>query len=96
MKAIVYCLESVDNGEELQLIRIDERACIIDEVAGHIGDEEVIKLRMPGERAIVRNEDGSLYNTKEVEYEKVILSLIPYYTWANRGEDEMMVWIRQK
>lgn len=93
---IVYCLESIDNGEELQLIRIDEMDCNINEIAGQIGDEDVIKLTMSGERAIVRNEDGSLYNTKEVEYKKVILTLIPYYTWANRGEDEMMVWIRQK
>ena len=93
---IVYCLESIDNWEELQLIRIDEMDCNINEIAGQIGDEDVIKLTMSGERAIVRNEDSSLYNTKEVEYKKVILTLIPYYTWANRGEDEMMVWIRQK
>lgn len=93
---IVYCVESVDNGEELQLIRIDEMDCNINEIEGQIGNEEVIKLTMPGERAIVRNEDVFLYNTKEVEYEKVMLTLIPYYTWANRGEDEMMVWIRQK
>ena len=93
---IVYCLESIDNGEELQLIRIDEKNCKIDEVMGQIGDEAVVKLTLPGERAIVSNEDESLYNTNEVEYEKVMLTLIPYYTWANRGEDEMMVWIRQK
>lgn len=93
---IVYCVESVDNGEELQLIRIDEMDCNINEIAGQIGDEEVVILTMPGERAIVRDEDGSLYNIKEVEYEKVMLTLIPYYTWANRGEDEMMVWVRQK
>ena len=93
---IVYCLESIDNGEDLQLIRIDEMDCKIDEVMGQIGDEAVVKLTMPGERAIISNENESLYNTNEIEYEKVMLTLIPYYTWANRGEDEMMVWIRQK
>lgn len=93
---IVYCLESIDNGEDLQLIRIDEIDCKINEVMGQIGDETVVKLTMSGERAIVSNEDESLYNTDEVEYEKAMLTLIPYYTWANRGEDEMMVWIRQK
>lgn len=93
---IVYCLESIDNGEDLQLIRIDEMDCKIDEVMGQIGDEAVVKLTMPGERAIISNENESLYNTNEIEYEKVMLTLIPYYTWANRGEDEMMVWIRHK
>lgn len=93
---IVYCLESIDNGEDLQLIRIDKMDCKIDEVMGQIGEEAVVKLTMPGERAIISNENEFLYNTNEVEYEKVKLTLIPYYTWANRGEDEMMVWIRQK
>ena len=28
------------------------------------------------------------------EFEKAELSYIPYYTWANRGENEMQVWTR--
>lgn len=93
---IVYCLEGVDNGEDLHLIQIDERDCDIKEVVGKIGDESVIKLTMPGEKAIVSDDDISLYSSKPMEYKKVTLTLIPYYTWANRGEEEMVVWIRQK
>ena len=28
------------------------------------------------------------------EFEKAELSYSPYYTWANRGENEMQVWTR--
>ena len=28
------------------------------------------------------------------EFEKAELSYIPYYTWANRDENEMQVWTR--
>ncbi|MGN0396485.1 MAG: hypothetical protein ACI4EL_00455 [Candidatus Fimimorpha sp.] len=28
------------------------------------------------------------------EYEDTKLTLIPYFAWANRGENEMVVWLR--
>lgn len=93
---IVYCLEGVDNGEDLHLIQIEEKNCIIEEALGKIEEESIIKLTVSGEKAVVKDEEVALYRTKPLEYKKEVFTLIPYYTWANRGESEMSVWIRQK
>ena len=49
-------------------------------------------------RRIREPEDGqSLYrpaDEAEPQEENVRLSFIPYYTWANRGSNEMSVWVR--
>ena len=44
---------------------------------------------------VPRPASGSLYHdyVPPVE-EDAVLTLIPYYAWANRGEGEMTVWIR--
>ena len=42
-----------------------------------------------------RTESG-LYRSAEPERrEEVLLRYIPYYMWANRGENEMQVWTRR-
>ena len=46
-------------------------------------------LRMKAE------EEGGLYHVySKPVYEAVKLQWIPYFTWANRGEGEMQVFIR--
>ncbi|MBO7096428.1 MAG: hypothetical protein J6V94_05655, partial [Lachnospiraceae bacterium] len=52
----------------------------------------VTKLVMPGKKE--RPRTGALYSAyKKPEYDDVELTFIPYYTWANRGEGEMRVWV---
>ena len=34
-----------------------------------------------------------LYSKKLPEYEECSMTLVPYYTWGNRGLNEMRVWI---
>ena len=34
-----------------------------------------------------------LYTRKLPEYEECCMTLVPYYTWGNRGLNEMRVWI---
>ena len=36
-----------------------------------------------------------LYHSDSVEYVNEYLNLIPYFLWANRGENEMKVWINE-
>ena len=45
----------------------------------------IMKKAKPQYRQIIR---------RLPEFEKAELSYIPYYTWANRGENEMQVWTR--
>lgn len=79
----VYCIEEVDNGKNLQMLKLDTSGNFINN-----GDEIIAD----GYR---EKEDNSLYSSyKTAEYEKVKIKLIPYYRWGNRGENEMSVYIR--
>ena len=92
---IVYCLEEVDNGKDLHLLEVnpDGKYEIKDsEICGN----PVKVVEMDGFRVVdTAKKDGELYHVyKRKEKEAVELKFVPYYTWANRGENEMMVWVR--
>ena len=93
---IVYCLEEADNGKNLHLLSIDP-AGILEEVQeqGELG--EIIRITAKGRRIMEPEEESSLYSPVEEGMptsEEVRLHFIPYYTWANRGSNEMSVWVR--
>lgn len=92
---VTYCLEEKDNGKDLHLLFADvdaaERAEIIDgEIAGH----PVKMLKVPGRKLVSTPSDNLYQDYAAPAYEPATLTLIPYYTWANRGEGEMSVWVR--
>ena len=41
-------------------------------------------------------DSGALYSTKKPALVEKEIRLIPYYTWANRGENQMRVWLPVK
>ena len=87
---IVYCLEEVDNGSDLHQITISDGD--FTEIPMEIQGESVVGLQTQGERLVEAQEQlYSIY--KPLETEEVTLRFIPYYTWANRGENEMRVWV---
>lgn len=92
---IVYCLEEVDNGKNLHLLEVnpDGKYEIKD---GEICGNPVKIVEMDGFRVVdTAKKDGELYHVyKRKEKEAAELKFVPYYTWANRGENEMMVWVR--
>ena len=62
-----------------------------------IAGRETVALLIPGTREAPVTDRG-LYFDAEAAGENetpVTLKLIPYFMWANRGENEMQVWIRQ-
>ena len=91
---LVYCLEEADNGRNLHTITLPSNAEFTTEEF-RIGDSEVISLITEGFRQ-KRRETGKLYSPllpHEEETQK--LRWIPYFAWANRGENEMTVWVRE-
>jgi DUF1680 family protein len=42
------------------------------------------------------SDDISLYVKKQSKDEKTDVTFIPYYAFANRGEEEMLVWFNVK
>lgn len=90
---LVYCFEGVDNGEPLSALRLPREAVVeaVPYDANLLGG--IVALSMSGMRALVPNH--GLYADSAPREESVALTAIPYYAWANRGENQMCVWIRE-
>lgn len=90
----VYCLEGVDNGTELNCLRLPD-----DSELNYEFDSSLLSgvgvISGKGYRLQTSESKDSLYtNSKPVEKEAK-LKFIPYFAWANRGENEMEVWVRE-
>jgi uncharacterized protein len=83
---LVYCIEGADNeGKALNIIA-DGKMNLLPE-KGNVLDEQVIFLKGPMTSVAIKD-SGTTIGT-----EKKIVTAIPYYTWCNRGSNEMQVWL---
>lgn len=93
---IVYCLEEVDNGANLHQIILDKQA--VEEVQFEselLGGVPVITV--PAQRVQATDWEGQLYQAdSEVQTMPVTARFIPYFAWANRGRNEMSVWVKEE
>lgn len=82
----VYCLEEKDNLSNLHMLRLAEHP----------------KFSFDGENIFANGyreyfSSTALYSEYRPVKEKLVrLKFIPYYKWANRGENEMAVYIRYR
>ena len=87
---VVYCMEGIDNGENLRDITILEN-----------GESEIIKdeyfpapvILIDGER---RENVNSLYKIKDNKRIKIKAKFIPYLGYENRGDTDMIIWTQVK
>lgn len=87
---LVYCFEGVDNGGDVLSLKVDTEKAI---TVGAFEPELLcgtVKLCVHSERA---PQTDSLYTDKKPEYIPCGAVAVPYYTWGNRGENQMRVWI---
>jgi DUF1680 family protein len=90
---IVYCLEEVDNGNNLSSISIAEKQEFLVEFDENLlGGVSVIKGR--GFRRQNEGWKENLYRPYKKEVQPVEIKAIPYALWGNRNPGEMQVWIR--
>jgi hypothetical protein len=92
---IVYCLESPDLPNE---ISVDDVAIVASSKWTPRRDENVLSgaTVLDGEGRLIQSRDWTdrLYQHWEPATEQRIpITLIPYYTWANRGISQMTVWL---
>ena len=97
---VVYCMEEADNGRSLHLCVLPEDV-VVSEEKGDIQGVPVVKVIADGLRQKPEPEEElpqeELYHVRRrVEYEAARLIFIPYFAWANRGEGEMQVFVREK
>ena len=90
---VVYCMEEKDNTADLHLYRICPESSM-KESKVVIDGRTLPALVAQGKKQKAVQADGIYQSYKTPEYEDVEITLIPYYAWANRGENEMSVWIR--
>lgn len=91
---LVYCLEEVDNGEELWGLAIPRSA----DLEAHrepllLGGAVVIEG--PALRRQEASEALALYSTAPPLEAACRFRAVPYHLWGNRGPGEMMVWLRE-
>ena len=91
---IIYTFEGVDNGEDLQTLRIPREAKI--EALPYQADllEGIVALRVTGCRKKTAV-NPALYAEDVAPEERVTLQAIPYYAWCNRGMTHMRVWMQE-
>ncbi|MUT67169.1 glycoside hydrolase family 127 protein [Paenibacillus sp. NEAU-GSW1] len=92
---LVYCLEQADNGSGLHELVLPSGGKLVPvRMQGLFEGESVVAIEALAKR--VRYSDESLYSANGAAViEDAPITFIPYYAWANRGEGEMAVWVRE-
>ena len=88
----IYCIEGVDNGDNLNSIFLPADAKFEYEWDSALLNGVGV-ITTTGLKLVSNN--PTLYSTEKPKEEQVQLKFIPYYAWANRGENEMLVWLRE-
>lgn len=84
---LVYCFEGIDNGSVKQL-RLDR-----DSKPEMEGFSEELKSEMISVSAFREADSEELYPDTPPEVTPCKAIAVPYYTWGNRGLNEMRVWM---
>lgn len=87
---VVYCLEGIDNGENLRDISIKEDGTF------DIGFDTSLNVPTITADAFRRETIDELYRIKSSKQIPFKAKLIPYYAFANRDTTEMLVWTMLK
>lgn len=90
---LVYCAEGADNPDGVLNLRVKRDA---EPRLLPFGTDELFgvqKLTVAGRRL---SDTGSLYADERPEEADCGITLVPYYAWANRGENEMRVWLPEE
>jgi DUF1680 family protein len=87
---VVYCLEGVDNRENLNSLTVDIDAL---PVCAPADGQRLCHLIAKG---FVEEDFPTLYRKAQSKTAPVTLHYVPYYTFANRGQTNMTVFVRKK
>lgn len=90
---IVYCAEEVDNGKHLQNLFVPRDATPLQGDPIELLDG-IPAIKIKAYKQVL--DEGALYRDEPAtSLTSVLLTLIPYFAWANRGENEMTVWLHE-
>jgi hypothetical protein len=92
---LVYCLESVDNGSDLNQLRLAADPDFT------VESKEITDLAIPAIRGNALRDDANAWDDtlyRPIGESRMLaarITAIPYFIWANRGAEEMLLWIRR-
>lgn len=90
----VYCLEECDNTDDLAAVYVSPESAIEEEWNSLMGGTMV--LHFDGKKLVAPQRDASSVLSAPPALEDVHLTAIPYGSWGNRKEGEMIVWMHKE
>lgn len=90
---LIYCAEGVDNEGDVLSLSLKKGGAVT--VSEYLPDKlcGIQELYAEGYREAVSKE---LYSYEMPEEKECTITMVPYYTWGNRGLNQMRVWIPEK
>jgi DUF1680 family protein len=90
---LVYCVEAVDNGEDLNAIVLPRElpaaeATVLKEL------NDAVAMDVAVEREETENWGKALYRREPAERRSAKVRFVPYHLWDNRAPGEMLVWVQ--
>ena len=88
----MYCFEGVDNDGDVLSLSLKRGGKLV--VSAY--DTELLggTVQITAE-AVRRETDGHLYSNQPPAEKPDQATAVPYYTWCNRGENQMRVWMHE-
>lgn len=87
---LVYCAEGADNEDDVLSLVLADNGAVHSESYDPMLLGGTVKLQADGWRT---GGDNELYTMQKLPRENCTITFIPYYTWGNRGLNQMRVWL---
>lgn len=90
---LIYCAEGVDNENDVLSLSLKKDGSIT--VSEYLSDKlyGIQEIYAEGYRETVSDK---LYSYDAPEEKECMITFVPYYTWGNRGLNQMRVWVPEK
>ncbi|MFD3236773.1 glycoside hydrolase family 127 protein [Escherichia coli] len=95
---LVYCLEQADNGESLHNLWLPTDAPFTTFEGKGLFSHKIL-IQAPGYRYEQSNPEQQPlwhYDSAPAKRQTQTLTFIPWFSWANRGEGEMRIWVNEE
>lgn len=89
---LVYCFEGVDNDGDVLSLSLKRGGKLV--VSAYNTELLGGTVQITAE-AVRRETDGHLYSNQPPVEKPNQATAVPYYTWCNRGENQMRVWMHE-
>ncbi|SCC07335.1 glycoside hydrolase family 127 protein [Weissella bombi] len=90
---LVYAAEQEDNSAPLWLYRVDTKQEAQVQYESELLNG-VVTINLAAKKEKVDSDTSALYHELTIKQESdVVFKMVPYYSWANRSDGQMMTWI---